>query len=245
MANHFDTIADIYNKVWYFSEQYQRSMLANIVERLRLDPSDRLADIGGGTGVYTRLLRETCGLARAWCVEPSRNMCLEAAKLDGIESICADADGFMGLDLPFSKVLLKEAVHHIPARETLWRYLRDKLPAQGRLLIVTRPQDIRLPLFEQAKAAFRRKQPHHQTLLGELEACGFDAEVAFHPYAFSLAKDTWFDMVRSRFMSDLAGFSDAEIEAGIAEIDAAHRGQDIEIPDTIVYIAASPKPAQP
>ncbi|MFM8330726.1 MAG: class I SAM-dependent methyltransferase [Candidatus Methylumidiphilus sp.] len=242
MHNHFDTIAEIYNTVWHFSEQYQAGMLANIIELLRLEPSDTLADVGGGTGVYTDLLRRTVGLRQAYCVEPSRNMWLEAQKIAGIESYCADAAGFMALDLAFSKVLLKEVVHHIPDRATFWQYLRGRLPADGRLLIVTRPQAIALPLFEDAKAGFRRKQPHSDALLAELAAAGFATELRLHPYEFTLPKATWFAMIRQRFMSDLAVFSDAEIEAGLAEIDAQYPGDSLLIPDTIVYIAAAPKP---
>lgn len=239
MVNHFDTIADIYNRVWYFSEDYQNAMLNNIIESLRLTPEDVLADIGGGTGVYTRLLHDTVGLRKAYCVEPARNMWREAAKLAGIESFCADAEGFMALGLDFTKVLLKEVVHHIPARPTLWRHLREKLPPAGRILIVTRPQDTALPLFEQAKIVFRGKQPHHAALIEELEAAGFAASLRTQPYVFQLDKETWFGMIRNRFMSDLAGFTDAEIEEGINEIGQRHPGNRIEIPDTILYIAAS------
>jgi len=242
MTNHFDTIADIYNKVWYFSESYQTSMLDYIVRLLQLNSDDSLVDIGGGTGVYTKLIQDAVGLRRAYCVEPSKNMYLEACKLDNIEARHADAEGFMILNLEFSKVLLKEAIHHIPDRETLWHYLREKLPAHGRVLIVTRPQNIALPLFEQAKEVFRRKQPHHETLLNELISCGFEAEMTRHPYTFVLDKPTWFEMIRNRFMSDLAGFTEEEIEAGLQEIDAQYPGKDLEIPDTILYIAASIKP---
>lgn len=239
MTNHFDTIADIYNKVWYFSENYQNSMLDNIICLLRLDKGDSLADLGGGTGVYTRLIRDAVGLAKACCIEPSKMMYLEACKLEGIEAIHADAEAFIGMDLSFNKVLLKEVVHHIPARESLWRYLRETLPAGGRILIVTRPQAIALPLFDQAKEVFRRKQPHQDTLIQELQSCGFETELKIQPYIFTLDKNTWFDMIRNRFMSDLAGFNEAEIEAGIREIDSRHAGTELEIPDTILYIAAS------
>jgi SAM-dependent methyltransferase len=241
-SNHFDTIADIYNKVWYFSAQYQNSMLSNIIELLSLKPDDILADVGGGTGVYTRLLRDAVSLQRAYCIEPSRGMCAEAAKLESIESFCADAAGFIDLNLSFSKVLLKEVVHHIPARETLWQYLHKALPADGKLLIVTRPQAIALPLFEQAKVVFRQKQPHHEALIAELEANGFTTVLKFHPYVFSLDKQTWFNMIKNRFMSDLSGFTENEIEAGIQEINLAFPETKITIPDTIIYIAATPKP---
>lgn len=241
MANHFDSIADIYNTLWHFSAQYQQAMLDNIIESLQLQEGDRLADLGGGTGAYTRLLKDRVGLAQAYCIEPSANMCQEAAKLPGITAVCADAEAFTAMDLDFDKVLLKEVVHHIQPREPLWQHLRGKLPGRGRLLIVTRPQDTALPLFEQAKEAFRSKQPHHDTLLAELASCGFAATLKIHPYRFSLDKAVWFDMIRHRFMSDLAGFSDAEIGAGLVEIDGKHPGQEIEIPDTIFYISASPR----
>jgi len=242
MTNHFDAIADIYNKAWYFSKDYQDTMLANIIGLLRLNRDDSLVDLGGGTGVYTRLIQQTAGLRKAYCVEPSEKMWLEACKLDGIEALHADAEQFMGLELDFNKVLVKEAIHHIPAREDLWRYLRERLPGSGSILIVTRPQDIALPLFEQAKEAFRRKQPRQETLTDELAACGFMAEAKAHPFEFTLGKETWFDMIRKRFMSDLAGFTETEIEAGLREIDARYPGETVRIPDTILYIAASPAP---
>ncbi len=239
MTDHFDTIADIYNKVWYFSEQYQQTMLTNIINLLQLGKDDVLADVGGGTGAYTRLLLEKAGLNKAYCIEPSRGMFLESQKIPTIESICADADQFMRLDLDFTKVLLKEVVHHIPNRETLWQYLHTKLPRQGKILIVTRPYEIALPLFEAAKSAFRQKQPKHETLMQELEASGFNASFKIHPYEFTLDKSVWFDMIRQRFMSDLAGFTEEEIEAGLQEIDAKHSSDTIEIPDRIIYLLAS------
>jgi hypothetical protein len=59
-----------------------------------------------------------------------------------------------------------------------------------------------------------------------------------HPYPFTLDKAVWFEMIRNRFMSDLAGFTDAEIEAGLIEIDRKYPAKDIEIPDNIIYISA-------
>ncbi len=238
MTDHFDTIADIYNKVWYFSQNYQTTMLENIIELLQLGNADVLADLGGGTGTYTRLLLEKARIGKAYCIEPSRGMYLEAKKIPSIESICADAEAFMNLDLTFTKVLLKEVVHHIPNREALWRYLFAKLPDQGRVLIVTRPYDIALPLFEAAKQAFRQKQPKHETLIRELESSGFEVSFRLHPYQFSLDKPVWFNMIRQRFMSDLAGFTDEEIEAGLLEIDQQNPVNDIRIPDNIIYLSA-------
>lgn len=238
MSSHFDSIAEIYDTLWHFSERYRRTMLDNIVERLQLTGEDILADIGGGTGAYTQLLKNAVGLQKAYCIEPSRKMYLEACKLDGIEAIEADAEGFAGLNLPITRVLLKEVVHHIQAREALWRHVRTILPERGRILIVTRPQRTPLPLFEAAKRAFAANQPTVETLTEELERAGFATSLYVHPYRFELDTRIWSDMIRKRFMSDLAPFGDEEIEAGIAEIEREHPKDTLEIADDIVYLSA-------
>jgi hypothetical protein len=43
-------------------------------------------------------------------------------------------------------------------------------------------------------------------------------------------------MVRSRYMSLLAEFSDAELDAGIAEIRRSHPGERIAFTDTFAFI---------
>lgn len=238
MANHFDLIADQYNQAWHFSDSYRDSMLSNIIESLQLVADDILADLGGGTGSYTLLLKQTAGLKRAYCIEPSAKMVAEAKKMADIESFCADAAEFLSLDLPYTKVLMKEMVHHVPSRPRLWNRLMDKLPPEGKILIVTRPQNTALPLFDAAKQAFRDKQPSQQTLTEELEASGFATSCTLHPYHFSMAKENWFELIRMRFMSDLGHFSDAEIEKGLREIDAAYDGNNLEIIDNILHITA-------
>lgn len=238
MNNHFDTLADVYNKLWFLSEDYQSTMLHAIIAGLELNADDSLVDLGGGTGVYTALLQSAAGLRKAYCVEPSLNMYLEALKIPSIQAIHADDRGFMALDLAFTKVLVKEAVHHIAGREALWTCLRGRLPEAGRILIVTRPQDTQLPLFQKAKQNFSRNQPHHETLIKELENCGFKTGIKQHPYRFTLDKPVWYAMIRKRFMSDLAIFSDEEIETGLLELDERYPQDVIEIPDTVLYISA-------
>jgi ubiquinone/menaquinone biosynthesis C-methylase UbiE len=238
MNNHFDSIAEIYDSLWHFSERYRTQMLDNIVEHLRLTGGDILADIGGGTGAYTQWLKDIAGLEKAYCIEPSRKMYLEARKLPGVEAILADAEEFLGLNLYITKVLLKEVVHHVKAREKLWRHLHAILPAHGRILVVTRPQRTPLPLFKAARLAFGRNQPTCESLLAGLENSGFATSIKLHPYRFALDKRIWHGMIRKRFMSDLAVFDDAEIEEGIAEIDRDHPGDMIEISDDIIYISA-------
>jgi hypothetical protein len=46
-------------------------------------------------------------------------------------------------------------------------------------------------------------------------------------------------MVRNRYMSLLANFSDAELDAGVAEIRRAHPGDQITFTDTFAFVLAT------
>lgn len=237
--NHFDAIADVFNRIWYFSEDYKRFVTGHIHRDLALNPLDTLVDIGGGTGTFTRRLMDESGVAKAYCVEPSAPMCDEAAKLKNITALCMDAHAFMSTGTPFSKLLLKEVIHHIDERERFWQAVYAQLPRSGKLLIITRPREIEFPLFTSAKAAFARNQPPYELFVSQLKKCGFDVDTAIRSHTFNLPKEHWYEMLRHRFMSDLGIFSDDEIEKGIVEIEQRYREESIDIIDRLVFITAT------
>lgn len=55
-----------------YRPSYPAAMLQLLKERCRLSAASRVADVGSGTGILTRLLLETG--ARVWAVEPNRAM---------------------------------------------------------------------------------------------------------------------------------------------------------------------------
>ncbi len=239
--NHFDTIADVFNRIWHFSDGYKAFVTRHIHADLELHSGDTLADIGGGTGSFTSRLAQEADLRRAYCVEPSPPMCAEAAKLPEITAVCTDAEGFLALEHPFTKMLFKEVIHHIGDRRALWRRIRPLLPDNGRLLIITRPQRTLFPFFEAAHEAFGRHQPSLEALESELAEGGFVTETRHHHYTFTLSKEEWYTMVRHRFMSDLGIFSDEEIEEGIEEIERLYPSDRVEITDHLLFITAAKK----
>jgi ubiquinone/menaquinone biosynthesis C-methylase UbiE len=81
IRNHFDAIADVFNRIWYFSDEYKDFITQHILSDLSLSQQDTLADIGGGTGSFTSRLSTEANLLKAYCIEPSSAMCEEAAKL--------------------------------------------------------------------------------------------------------------------------------------------------------------------
>lgn len=237
--NHFDSIAEVFNKVWHFSDEYKDFVISHIHTDLDLQPSDILADIGGGTGTFTGRLAREANLSRAYCVEPSPAMCSEASKIAGIVPICADAHRFSAMEHPYSKLLLKEVIHHIDERERFWERSFERLPEGGKLLIITRPRKIDFPFFETLKAAFGANQPDHTLFENELRDASFQVCTQERTHTFTLPKESWFEMLRHRFMSDIAPFSDAQIEEGITEIDRRYPGDTIEIADRLIFITAT------
>lgn len=238
-SNHFDSIAEVFNRIWYFSDDYKNFVISHIHRDLSLASNDILVDIGGGTGTFTSRLRDESGVAKAYCVEPSRPMCDEAEKLQNITALCMDAHAFMSTKTPFSKLLLKEVIHHIEERELFWQAVYAQLPRNGKLLIITRPQHVEFPLFTSAKAAFAHNQPPYELFELQLKACGFDVSTLKRSHTFTLPKESWYEMLRHRFMSDLSIFSDQEIEVGIREIEGFCPEETIDIIDHLIFITAT------
>jgi ubiquinone/menaquinone biosynthesis C-methylase UbiE len=239
--NHFDSIAEVFDRIWYFSDDYKDFVIEHILHDLQLERDDILADIGGGTGSFTSRLREKASLASAYCIEPSEPMCAEADKRSDITALCCDAEGFLALEKPFSKILFKEVIHHISDRRGFWHRLYPRLPREGKILIITRPQHVAFPFFTAAREAFARHQPSTESLMAELGEGGFEVELHRRSHTFTLPKEEWYTMLRHRFMSDLGIFSDEEIEAGIGEIESLYPQENLSIADHLLFIIATKK----
>ncbi|MDD5717864.1 MAG: class I SAM-dependent methyltransferase [Sulfuricurvum sp.] len=240
-TNHFDSIAEVFNQVWHFSDAYKNFLIEHIISDLDLTAQDILVDIGGGTGTFTSRLKNEAQLQKAYCVEPSSAMCAEASHYPEITAICADAHHFLSTPVPYTKVLFKEVIHHIDAQETLWEHLLKQLPPEGKILIITRPQETHFPFFQSAKEAFARNQPPVEAIVAQLEMSGFTVTTTVRDHTFTLLKTNWYEMLRHRFMSDLGHFSDEEIEAGIDELNQIYHDDTIDICDHLIFITASKK----
>lgn len=71
-----------------------------------------------------------------------------------------------------------------------------------------------------------------------LQAAGVEVGVSYASFGLRLAKERWLQMVADRYMSLLAGFSEAELSAGIREIDDCFPGPVLEFEDRFAFILA-------
>lgn len=239
MNNHYKNIANNFNKVWKFSNNYKIWATEKIGYYLALTNDDIFVDIGGGTGTFTNMIVEKYNPAKTYCVEPEEDMCKLARKYTSFETVCSDAFYFINnLKYNYSTMLFKEVIHHIDNRPTLWKDIYKSIDNNGKILIYTRPQNIKFPLFQKAKDVFHKNQPHYDLVVDELKNAGFNVEVSIESFTFELSKEEWYKMLKARFMSDLSIFTDEEIIDGIEELENKYHSNTYIMEDEIIFITA-------
>ena len=69
-------------------------------------------------------------------------------------------------------------------------------------------------------------------------SAGFACAVDVAAYPAVIDREVWLEMMRNRFWSTFAGFSDGELAAGVAEVAAAHPPGPIAFEERVVFIVA-------
>jgi hypothetical protein len=134
---------------------------------------------------------------------------------------------------------VKEAVHHIDDRKTLFKNIHERLTDGGILLLVHVPPNVKYPLFSQAleRCLDWHADPDELTTL--LEETGFKVEREGLDFPHSIPKEHYFQMVANCYMSVLTSFSEEELAAGLAEMEEKYADQDVlEFVDHFDYLTA-------
>jgi SAM-dependent methyltransferase len=238
---HYDRLAPSYDDNWAYNPDYIAWMTGRILDRAAIRPGQVVADIGCGTGLYSRGLATAA--SRVICADPSQAMLDQIPDDPGLVPVLASAEDIAErrITLPGDRldaIVIKEAIHHVPAgdRQPVLHGLAGLLPPGGRILIVMLPARIGYPLFAAALERFESLQPDPADIAAILSDAGLGTELAYDSYPLAVAKDQYLSMVRDRYMSLLAGFTDAELERGIAEIHERHPGDLLEFADRFAFI---------
>ncbi len=121
-----------------------------VVAALKLKTVDRIADIGAGTGYFTRRFAKAASKGTVYAVDLEPNMLRYVAKRARTEG---QKNVVPVLALPESPMLPPESVdvificntiHHIENRGAYYKILRDSLGPGGRLVIVDFRKDAKL-----------------------------------------------------------------------------------------------------
>jgi SAM-dependent methyltransferase len=236
---HYARLAATYDENYAYSPAFLEWMTGCILRRLRLGPGDVIADIGCGTGLFARGLAEHA--AAVICVDPSEAMLAQVPRGERLVTVAAPAEDVAAgrVGLPYERLdamLVKESLHHVQDRAAVIAGLARLLRHGGRMLVVMLPNRISYPLFADALELFERRQPDPVGAADEMHAAGLDAELTYESFPLTFPTERYLRMVRSRYMSLLSAFDDEQLEAGVAEIRAAHPEEEISFTDTFAFV---------
>ena len=198
-------------------------------------------------GTFTNALIQRVGMGGATIVEPSVEFSAGAEEYSHMRVVHSTLEEFAEAQGDkYDAVLLKEVVHHLGSsekRKASLAALRSKIEPGGRLLIVTRSDEQpEMPLFEGARGVWRDNQPTAKELSSELESAGFTkVKPTEATLSYEMPLTRWCELIRQRVWSTFSHFSDAELEAGIAEIQKTVPlgDENVTIGDRLVLISAS------
>lgn len=238
---HYNRLAASYDENWAYSPAYIAWMTRNILDRAAIRPGQVVADIGCGTGLYSREL--AAAGATVICTDPSQAMLAQLPDDPALVPARASAQDIAGhrIALPAERldaIVIKEAIHHVPAseRQAVLRGLAALLAPGGRIIIVMLPGSITYPLFTAALERFESLQPDPVEMTAILSGAKLGTELSYDSYELTFEKHRYLSMVRNRYMSLLATFTDAEIERGIIEIQERHTGDWLYFDDRFAFI---------
>ena len=238
IKKHYGNIALNYDELWTYSPDFIKFIAQNIIKKLNLQFTDKLADLGCGTGLFAKEIHNQIKLKYPIvCADSSPEMLEQVPSNNIYKPLLIDAIDFASQAENLDKIFIKEMIHHISDKQKLIANLFNRLNVGGMLLLILLPPTIEYPLFESAKKRYEELQPHYQKLENIFEQIGFQTEVSFIKYPLSLDKDKYFRMVESRYMSLLSMFSDEEIRQGINEMQEKYSEQlTLDFNDVFVFI---------
>ena len=119
----------------------------------------------------------------------------------------------------YNKFLFCHCIQHLPDWKATFEKVFAAIPMGSVCLILADDHsDLTIPLF--AKALEKKSQrPKGANLRLGLSQIGFSTEEQEGKTVYSCPKEEWYGRIRGQFDSILELFTDAEIEAGIAELE--------------------------
>ena len=224
IKNHYEKLADKYNSFWGDSPELIDFYSQKIVEYLELKPTDNFVDLGCGTGIYTKKIRDLAQLINpVICVDISAKMLENIPDNKKFKTILMDAVEFSAQPGRYDKILMQNMTHHILDKEKLIRNFAQKLNLDGKILIIGLPYRLDYPLFEKALKKFQNLYYKGEQSIDFFLNLDFEVKLNYIKFPVSVEKSKYLKMVKHRFISTLSSFSDPEIEEGLKELEGKYQ----------------------
>jgi len=237
---HYQRIASAYNDCWMLEPGLVDWYTQMIIDSLEAKPHHQIVDLAAGTGVYALEVSQRVQPDRPLlAVDPCAAMLAQMPTNTHVHRLVADADGMLAEPFQFDRMFIKDATHHLPDRQATFQSAYDRLPIEGKLLIIMPHETEPVPLFTLARKAIEQNLLPSMMLARELEVVGFEVSVTFERYIVSIPKSKYFEMIRKRFVSILHHFDDQAIEQGIEELDQKHVSDHIACCNPSAFITAT------
>ena len=125
----FDVIAPVYD--WLAIGK--KKTASRIQKLVTFSVSDRIADIGGGTGTIAQLIAPQ--VKEVTVIDSSARMIRECTKKKGLRCVVGDAHNVAFPDAYFDKIIMVDAFHHLHDQRRALQEARRVLKKQGMLII--------------------------------------------------------------------------------------------------------------
>ncbi|MGH7927032.1 MAG: class I SAM-dependent methyltransferase [Candidatus Binatia bacterium] len=228
---------------WAYSQTYIEEFARKLTSSIDLHTSDRIADIGCGTGLYAaQIHRQLKPEHPILCIDPSAEMLAEIPLSNGLKPLRASAEEIASKEVslpiaePLSAIIIKEAIHHVQHQADTISGLTDLLAPGGRMLIAMLPTRIDYPLFSAALRKFEELQPDPQEIRNHMTTAGLDARLEPVSFTITIDRSRYLKMVRSRYMSLLSCFTDDELSVGVEEIGRKFPQPVLRFQDSFAFV---------
>ncbi len=170
--DHFCVLAPIYDRV-------MRPPDAERLRRLgRLEQTDRLLDVGGGTGRVATQLRRWVG--EVWVLDVSRGMLAEAAEKHALIPCQGAVEALPFANGSFEKIVAVDTFHHFGDQEAAAEEMLRVLAPGGRLVIEEPDIDhvwVKLIALGERVVLMRSRFRRAATLRGMFEGVETEVEI--------------------------------------------------------------------
>ena len=153
---------------------------------------------------------------------------LDIARKNGAITIQSTAEQFLANqpEHPLQKVLMISCVHHFPNQDSVLANLSKHMPDGGTCLMFS-CSTISAPLFKAFKDLLSSFGVKWGELSEVMESNGLKCKMVTGSEPVQCDKALWYECIRNRFLSTMRELSDAELDAGIEELEEEWKDQDV------------------